>query len=72
MTKLRNSATAIVAALPVRYRSRAGAALATLGVIVSVLAVVCADRPEVAVLVQIATALGLVDSAPDTEGRSTP
>ncbi|MFJ9827694.1 hypothetical protein ACIRSU_25520 [Streptomyces sp. NPDC101160] len=52
--------------LPVRYRSRAGAFLATLGVAVSIAAIVYADKPEVAVIVQIATALGLVEApAPD-------
>ncbi|MFI5861803.1 hypothetical protein [Streptomyces sp. NPDC051546] len=48
--------------LPVRYRSRAGAFLAALGVAVSVAAIVYADKPEVAVIVQIATALGLVEA----------
>lgn len=52
--------------LPVRYRSRAGAYVAALGVVVSVCAVVYADKPEVAVIVQIATALGLVES-PDSD-----
>ncbi|MEU5433812.1 hypothetical protein AB0G73_10585 [Streptomyces sp. NPDC020719] len=57
-----------LALLPVRYRTRAGAALAALGVIVSVAAVVYADRPEVAVIVQVLTALGVVaptDETPD-------
>ncbi|MFG2209952.1 hypothetical protein ACIQK6_23910 [Streptomyces sp. NPDC091682] len=52
--------------LPVRYRSRAGALLAALGVGVSIAAIVYADRPEVAVIVQVATALGIVE-APDTD-----
>ncbi|MEU7148494.1 hypothetical protein AB0B15_10715 [Streptomyces sp. NPDC045456] len=52
-------------ALPVRYRSRVGAALAALGVIVSILSVACADKPEVAVIIQIATALGVVAPAED-------
>lgn len=56
----------LLSLLPIRYRSRAGAFLAALGVIVSVCAIVYADKPEVAVIVQIATALGLVES-PDSE-----
>ncbi|MGP3686252.1 DUF7439 family protein [Streptomyces sp. IBSNAI002] len=56
----------VLSLLPVRYRSRAGAFLAALGVIVSVCAIVYADKPEVAVIVQIATALGLVES-PDSD-----
>ncbi|MBT2544515.1 MULTISPECIES: DUF7439 family protein [Streptomyces] len=56
----------LLSLLPVRYRSRAGAFLAALGVIVSVCAIVYADKPEVAVIVQIATALGLVES-PDSD-----
>ncbi|MEU3709018.1 DUF7439 family protein [Streptomyces catenulae] len=55
----------LVNLLPVRYRSRVGAVLAALGVVVSVLSVACADRPEVAVIVQILTALGVV--APSEE-----
>ncbi|WP_329559518.1 hypothetical protein OG711_15570 [Streptomyces uncialis] len=54
---------ALVASLPVRYRSRVGAALAALGVLVSVAAIVYADSPEVAVIIQLLTALGVV--APD-------
>ncbi|MFJ1932611.1 hypothetical protein ACIOGZ_08025 [Kitasatospora sp. NPDC088160] len=53
----------LVSLLPVRYRSRAGAVLALIGVIVSALAVAYADRPEIALAVQILTALGVV--APD-------
>ncbi|MFE3578122.1 DUF7439 family protein [Streptomyces vinaceus] len=49
--------------LPVRYRSRVGAILAFVGVIVSALAVAYADRPEIALTVQVLTALGVV--APD-------
>ncbi|WP_405978872.1 hypothetical protein [Streptomyces sp. NBC_00158] len=56
----------LLSLLPVRYRSRAGAFLAALGVVVSVCAIVYADKPEVAVIVQIATALGLVES-PDSD-----
>ncbi|MEW1694476.1 hypothetical protein [Streptomyces sp. NPDC091278] len=61
--KLRGPAAAILAALPVRYRSRAGAVLAALGVVVSIAAIVYADSPEVAVIIQLLTALGAV--APD-------
>ncbi|MFE2104299.1 hypothetical protein ACFXAF_00235 [Kitasatospora sp. NPDC059463] len=53
----------LVSLLPVRYRSRVGAVLALIGVIVSALAVAYADRPEIALAVQILTALGVV--APD-------
>lgn len=63
MSKLRSPVATLVDSLPVRYRSRVGAALATLGVIVSIAAVAYTDRPEVAVIVQILTALGVV--APD-------
>ncbi|MEV7282604.1 hypothetical protein [Streptomyces sp. NPDC093111] len=56
----------LVALLPVRYRSRVGAALAALGVIVSIASIVYADSPEVAVIVQILTALGVV--APSEDG----
>ncbi|MCJ0870248.1 hypothetical protein [Streptomyces sp. AP-93] len=50
----------LVSLLPVRYRTRAGAILAAIGVAVSVAAIVYADSPEVAVIVQILTALGVV------------
>jgi hypothetical protein len=63
VNKIKGPVAALIAALPVRYRSRAGAALATLGVVISILSVACADRPEVAVIMQILTALGVV--APD-------
>ncbi|MFI5942212.1 hypothetical protein ACIBCB_18410 [Streptomyces uncialis] len=63
MSKLRGPIAALVASLPVRYRSRAGAALAALGVLVSIAAIVYADSPEVAVIIQLLTALGVV--APD-------
>ncbi|GGU77280.1 hypothetical protein GCM10010211_49000 [Streptomyces albospinus] len=53
----------LVSLLPVRYRSRVGAVLAALGVVVSVLSVAYADRPEIAVIVQILTALGVVAPA---------
>jgi len=55
----------ILSALPVRYRSRAGAVIAALGVLVSVAAILYADRPEVALIVQVATAIGLV--GPDSD-----
>ncbi|MGV9312580.1 DUF7439 family protein [Streptomyces sp. NPDC003691] len=61
MTKLRGPAAAILAALPVRYRSRATAVIAALGVVVSAVAIVYADRPEVALIVQVATSIGLID-----------
>ncbi|MER5632176.1 DUF7439 family protein [Streptomyces nitrosporeus] len=67
MSKLKGAAALLVNRLPTRYRSRVGAVLAAAGVVVSVLAVVCADRPEVAVIVQMATSLGLVESATDDE-----
>ncbi|MFF4244295.1 hypothetical protein ACFYY2_07445 [Streptomyces sp. NPDC001822] len=67
-TRITGPLALIVSTLPVRYRSRVGALLAALGVLVSVLAVTYADRPEVALIVQIVTALGLVEgSAPDGE-----
>ncbi|MEV5149980.1 hypothetical protein AB0L14_37915 [Streptomyces sp. NPDC052727] len=66
MSRLRGPLAALVVALPVGYRSRAGAVLAALGVLVSALAIIYADRPEVALIVQVATALGLVDG-PDSE-----
>ncbi|MFD7738068.1 hypothetical protein [Kitasatospora sp. NPDC059800] len=50
----------LVSLLPVRYRTRVGAALALIGVIVSALAVAYADRPEIALAVQVLTALGVV------------
>ncbi|MER6314634.1 hypothetical protein ABT237_12805 [Streptomyces sp. NPDC001581] len=53
----------LVALLPVRYRTRAGAILAAIGVAVSVAAIVYADSPEVAVIVQVLTALGVVAPA---------
>ncbi|MEU7643365.1 DUF7439 family protein [Streptomyces huasconensis] len=56
----------LVALLPVRYRSRVGAFLAALGVVVSIASIVYADSPEVAVIVQIMTALGVV--APSEDG----
>ncbi|MEU5427604.1 hypothetical protein AB0H73_18645 [Streptomyces olivoreticuli] len=56
---------ALLDALPVRYRSRVGAALAAVGVLVSVAAIVYADSPEVAVIVQVLTALGVVAPAED-------
>lgn len=58
----------LVSLLPVRYRSRVGAALALVGVIVSALAVAYADRPEIALIVQVLTALGVV--APDESDQS--
>lgn len=59
----------LVSLLPVRYRTRAGAILAVIGVVVSVAAIVYADSPEVAVIVQIMTALGVVapSESDDTE-----
>ncbi|MEV5136239.1 hypothetical protein AB0K71_15785 [Streptomyces syringium] len=56
----------LVSLLPVRYRSRVGAFLAALGVVVSIASIVYADSPEVAVIVQIMTALGVV--APSEDG----
>ncbi|MFF3006363.1 hypothetical protein ACFVTF_26580 [Kitasatospora sp. NPDC057940] len=50
----------LVSLLPVRYRTRVGAVLALIGVIVSALAVAYADRPEIALAVQVLTALGVV------------
>ncbi|MEU0739269.1 hypothetical protein [Streptomyces sp. NPDC006134] len=69
MSKHRKPASALLSALPVRYRSRVGAAFAALGVLVSIAAVVFADRPEVAVIVQVMTALGVV--APSGEETDT-
>lgn len=60
MSKLRGPLAALANTLPVRYRTRFGAVCAALGVIVSVAAIVYADSPEVAVIVQILTALGVV------------
>lgn len=55
----------LAALLPVRYRSRVGAFLAALGVVVSIASIVYADSPEVAVIVQIMTALGVVAPSED-------
>ncbi len=66
MSKHRKPVSALLSALPVRYRSRVGAVIATLGVLVSIAATVYADQPEVALIVQVATSLGLVDG-PDSE-----
>ncbi|WP_372407190.1 hypothetical protein [Streptomyces luteireticuli] len=68
MTKMRLRATgavpkALLEALPVRYRSRAGAVFAGLGVVVSIASIALADTPEIAVIVQILTALGVVAPA---------
>ncbi|MGW6745428.1 DUF7439 family protein [Streptomyces sp. NPDC055025] len=63
MNKIRGPIAGIVNALPVRYRTRAGAVIAALGVLVSITAVVFTDRPEVAVVVQFLTAIGAI--APD-------
>ncbi|EFL15315.1 hypothetical protein [Streptomyces sp. C] len=63
MSKHRKPASLILSALPVRYRSRFGAVVAALGVMVSVAAIVYADKPEVALIVQIATALGIVEGS---------
>jgi hypothetical protein len=60
MSKLRGPAAALLARLPVQYRSRASAVFVTLGVIVSALSVSLADRPEIALAVQALTALGVV------------
>ncbi|MER5851026.1 hypothetical protein ABT126_29370 [Streptomyces sp. NPDC002012] len=69
MTRDRKAVAAFLSVLPVRYRSRVAAFLAALGVVVSAVAVVYADRPEVALIVQVATSLGLVDGcdSPDPE-----
>ncbi|MGW3336218.1 DUF7439 family protein [Streptomyces sp. NPDC001009] len=61
MSKHRKPVAAALSLMPTRYRSRAGAVVAALGVIVSVLATLYADRPEVALIVQVATALGIVE-----------
>ncbi|MFK0099249.1 hypothetical protein [Streptomyces sp. NPDC091040] len=61
MSKHRKPVAAFLSTLPVRYRSRVAAIVAALGVVVSAVAVVYADRPEVALIVQVATSLGLVD-----------
>ncbi|MER7109680.1 DUF7439 family protein [Streptomyces sp. NPDC000229] len=66
MNKHRKPMGVFLSALPVRYRSRAGAVIAALGVLVSIAAIVYADKPEVALIVQVATALGLVER-PDAE-----
>ncbi|MET9642500.1 DUF7439 family protein [Streptomyces syringium] len=61
----------LVNLLPVRYRTRVGAVLAAVGVLVSIASIVYADSPEVAVIVQILTALGVVETGspePDDEG----
>ncbi|NEA50464.1 hypothetical protein [Streptomyces sp. SID10815] len=60
MNKIRGPIAGIISALPVRYRTRVGAVVAGLGVLVSFAAVVFADRPEVAVIVQFLTAIGVV------------
>ncbi|MCX5237215.1 hypothetical protein OG824_18615 [Streptomyces prunicolor] len=67
MSKHRRPASVLVSVLPVRYRTRIGAVLSALGVIVSVAAIVYADRPEVALIVQVATALGLVEGSDSDE-----
>ncbi|MFF9644721.1 DUF7439 family protein [Kitasatospora aureofaciens] len=66
MTKPGFKPVTLLSLLPVRYRSRAGAVLALLGVIVSALAVAYTDRPEIALAMQVLTALGVVaPSEPD-------
>ncbi|WP_327175481.1 hypothetical protein OG599_09280 [Streptomyces sp. NBC_01335] len=60
--KHRKPTAALLSAMPVRYRSRVGAFIAALGVVVSVAAILYADRPEVALIVQVATALGVVET----------
>ncbi|NWF28258.1 hypothetical protein HW130_18620 [Streptomyces sp. PKU-EA00015] len=67
MSKHRRPASVLVSVLPVRYRSRVAAVLSAVGVIVSIAAVVYADKPEVALIVQIATSLGLVDGSDSEE-----
>ncbi|QXE37114.1 hypothetical protein KQY30_25740 [Streptomyces sp. GMY02] len=69
MSKIRGPIAAVVNALPVRYRTRVGAVIAALGVLVSIGAVVFTDQPEVAVIVQFLTALGVVvpDDSEDAE-----
>ncbi|WP_328742185.1 hypothetical protein OG436_14210 [Streptomyces caniferus] len=67
MSKHRKPVAAFLAALPVRYRSRVAAVVAALGVLVSAVAVVYADRPEVALIVQVATSLGLVDGSESSD-----
>ncbi|MEU5902150.1 DUF7439 family protein [Streptomyces venezuelae] len=58
----------LVNLLPVRYRTRVGAVLAAVGVLVSIASIVYADSPEVAVIVQILTALGVVETgSPDPD-----
>ncbi|WP_217129363.1 hypothetical protein [Streptomyces sp. AC558_RSS880] len=65
MSKHRKPAAVFLSVLPVRYRSRVGAVFAALGVLVSVAAIVYADKPEVALIVQVATSLGLVERPGD-------
>ncbi|NUV86584.1 hypothetical protein G6W61_10230 [Streptomyces sp. KAI-26] len=67
MSKHRKPVATFLSALPVRYRSRVAAVVAALGVIVSAVAVVYADRPEVALIVQVATSLGLVDGSDSSD-----
>ncbi|MFF3017125.1 hypothetical protein [Streptomyces sp. NPDC057939] len=59
----------LVSLLPVRYRTRAGAILAAIGVAVSVASIVYADSPEVAVIVQVLTALGVVAPSEDEDAE---
>jgi hypothetical protein len=66
VSKHRKPAAVFLSVLPVRYRSRVGAVFAALGILVSIAAIVYADKPEVALIVQVATALGLVER-PDAE-----
>jgi hypothetical protein len=65
VSKHRKPAAVFLSVLPVRYRSRVGAVFAALGVLVSVAAIVYADKPEVALIVQVATSLGLVERPGD-------
>lgn len=69
MSKHRRPASLLLSVMPVRYRSRAGAVIAALGVMVSIAAIVYADKPEVAVIVQIATALGVVEGSDSGEAE---
>ena len=67
-TKLSGVASALFTALPTRYRSTFGLITSALAVVASILAVVVVDHPEVAIVLQVLTALGFVErpsSAPE-------
>jgi hypothetical protein len=54
---------AIARALPTKYRGKAGLVAATLGVLLSVAAVVGTDYPQVALAIQALTAFGFVEQS---------